>query len=56
MFEAWFYWQVDCCKDGWDFGLRCNEETYAFLEYFYWNWTGNEFAIQNGNAILANKR
>ena len=38
MFEEWFYWQVDACKDGWDFGLRCNEETYAFLEHFYWTW------------------
>ena len=52
MFENWFYWQVDACKDGWDFGLRCNESTYAIMAYFYHNWTGNEKTVQNGERIF----
>jgi len=55
MFEAWFYDQVDCCKDGWDFGLRCNDATDVFLNYFYLHWTGNERAVQEGERILINK-
>lgn len=53
MFEEWFYMQIDACHDGWDFGLRCNDITYNFMEYFYHHWTGNEIAIQNGSRLTS---
>jgi len=53
MFEAYFYWQIDCCKDGLYFGTKCNDKTYAFLEYFYWRWFANDLAVKNDERMLA---